>query len=169
MRLWYPSLNGSRSGPIAKTTGPRSKPSSTSSKATSSSWTRWGEPGDSLGYGTEQIARTLQAVANHGRFLVAERGVELAGFVVGIVLGTTPDDELEVVPTTRGRIEELYVHSQHRGAGIGRALMAQIEAWPRSEPCDVINVEVFAPNERARRFYERFGYIARDIDYVKVL
>jgi GNAT superfamily N-acetyltransferase len=121
------------------------------------------------GYGAEQTARTLRAVADRGKFLVAERGIELAGFVVAIVRETTSDDELEVVPTRRGRIEELYVHSDHRGTGIGRALMAEVEAWLRSEACDVLSVEVFAPNERARRFYEHLGYVPRDIDHIKVL
>ena len=121
------------------------------------------------GYGETQAARTLRKIADRGGFLVAETRGEIVGFVVGIVRATTPEDELEVVPTTRGRVEELYVRSSDRGAGIGRALMAEIETWFRSEGCDVVNVEVFAPNDGARRFYRRLGYVPRDIDHIKVL
>jgi GNAT superfamily N-acetyltransferase len=121
------------------------------------------------GYGATQITRSLRAVANHGRFLVAEIRGEIAGFVVGTVRVTTPDEELEAPPTKRGRVEELYVRSGHRSSGVGQSLMSEIEKWFRTEGCDVLRVEVFAPNDRARKFYERLGYVPRDIDQIKLL
>jgi ribosomal protein S18 acetylase RimI-like enzyme len=37
------------------------------------------------------------------------------------------------------------------------------------ELVDALRVEVFAPNDRARKFYERLGYVPRDIDQIKLL
>lgn len=120
------------------------------------------------GYGATQTTRTLRAVANHGRFLVAEIRGEIAGFVVGTVRNDA-EEELEAPPTKRGRVEELYVRSGHRSSGVGRSLMSEIEEWFRTEGCDVLRAAVFAPNDRARKFYERLGYIPRDIDQIKML
>jgi ribosomal protein S18 acetylase RimI-like enzyme len=121
------------------------------------------------GYGAAIAAETLRAVANGGRWLVAEANGAVVGFVVGTLHHTTADDEWEVVPTPRGRVDELYVQPQHRRRGIGRNLMANVEKWLREQGCEIVRVEVFAPNESARDFYEALGYAPRDIDHLKVL
>ena len=93
----------------------------------------------------------------------------VVGFIVGSVHETTPEDEFEVTPAKRGRVAELYVQPQHRGRGIARKLMAEIETWCRGQGCQMVRVEVFAPNEHARSFYEGLGYLPRYIDHLKQL
>lgn len=55
-----------------------------------------------------------------------------------------------------GWIEQLYVHSAHVGAGLGRALLAQaLHTLPRP-----LRLYTFQANAQARAFYERHGFVA---------
>ena len=122
------------------------------------------------GYGAAGVtAQRLRVVADRGRWLVAEVDGTVVGFVVGSVHETTPEDELEVVSAKRGRVAELYVQPHYRRRGIARNLMAEIETWCRGQGCQMVQVEVFAPNEQARSFYEQLGYLTRYIDHLKQL
>jgi GNAT superfamily N-acetyltransferase len=47
--------------------------------------------------------------------------------------------------------------------------MAEIEKWCRGQGSQMVQVEVFAPNEHARSFYEQLGYLPRYIDHLKQL
>lgn len=85
------------------------------------------------------------------------------------ISATTPEQELEVVPGTWGRITELFVRAPFRGQGIGTALMARAEAFCRDRRCATLRVEVFAPNQAAHRFSRQLGYADRDIDLMKPL
>jgi ribosomal protein S18 acetylase RimI-like enzyme len=55
-------------------------------------------------------------------------------------------------------MEDLYVHPDWRGQGIGTALLRQCEAVVRARGCDRIGLSVGVHNHRARRLYERLGY-----------
>ena len=52
----------------------------------------------------------------------------------------------------------LMVAHDHRGRGIGRALMEAAEAWARSAGVRKIELHVFPHNEAAIALYERLGY-----------
>lgn len=81
---------------------------------------------------------------------VAEVANEIAGFVM------VSGDE----------IEQVYVAAAHRGAGVADALMADAEARIRSAGHGVAWLAVVAGNARARRFYERRGWLdTGPIDY----
>jgi ribosomal protein S18 acetylase RimI-like enzyme len=75
--------------------------------------------------------------------IVAEVAGEIAGFVM------TSGDELE----------QIYVAAKYRGAGIANALIAESERLIRAAGYDRAWLAVVAGNERARRFYERSGWI----------
>jgi ribosomal protein S18 acetylase RimI-like enzyme len=47
--------------------------------------------------------------------------------------------------------------------------MEHVESYFRAQGCDVVKVEVFAPNAPARSLYEKSGYVWRDIDTIKKL
>ena len=79
-------------------------------------------------------------------FLVAEQH----GQVVGTVLGGYDG--------FRGWVYHLAVASEHRRAGIGRALMQQIEGRLRALGCPKINLQIRAHNSDVRAFYERLGW-----------
>ena len=53
------------------------------------------------------------------------------------------------------------------GNGIGKLLLKKIEEYFKSIDCKRINIEVFGPNKRGLNFYEKNGYIIRDIIVAK--
>lgn len=91
---------------------------------------------------------------NRGRMsrAVAERRVVVAEDQ-GVLLGVGEWGVYEGVPV----IWKLYVHPQHRGAGIGPQL---IDAMVGEVPGEKgrVRVETFAVNRRAVDFYERVGF-----------
>jgi GNAT superfamily N-acetyltransferase len=58
----------------------------------------------------------------------------------------------------RAEITGLVVDSRHRGAGTGRLLVEQGEAWARARGFEAIGVRSNVMRERAHVFYERLGY-----------
>lgn len=67
--------------------------------------------------------------------------------------GVTPDPYLADART--GRIRHLYVARAHRRRGIGRLLLAELEARAR-DAFDVLRLRTETPE--ASRFYESIGY-----------
>jgi GNAT superfamily N-acetyltransferase len=63
----------------------------------------------------------------------------------------------------------LTVSGESEGQGAGRALLEAAEAWARSRGVEMITLHVFVGNERARAVYERQGYAAETLRYVKWL
>ncbi|RLM52117.1 MULTISPECIES: GNAT family N-acetyltransferase [unclassified Halorubrum] len=57
-----------------------------------------------------------------------------------------------------GEIDWLHVHPDHRGSGIGSALLERVESALRSADVDRIEARVLADNEAGTEFYEREGY-----------
>jgi len=78
-----------------------------------------------------------------GDTVVAEVDGTVAGFVM--VVG----DE----------VEQVYVSSAHRGTGVARALLAEAERFVRANGHERAWLAVVAGNARARRFYERSGWV----------
>ncbi|MGW6576897.1 N-acetyltransferase family protein [Streptomyces sp. NPDC054945] len=79
--------------------------------------------------------------------------VDTAGSVVGWAC-------LGPARTTGGELYTLYVRPSLIGSGIGRALVQDVHANARARGFDSVLLWVFADNARARRFYERAGYVA---------
>ena len=87
----------------------------------------------------------LRAALADGALLVAERGDEL--------IGVADLGAWEAEPV----IWKLYVRAEHRGHGIGRALVrAALAEVPR--PASRVILEHFAGNEGAAAFYAREGF-----------
>ena len=55
-------------------------------------------------------------------------------------------------------IHDLAVLPQHRGRGIGRALLEAAERHARAKGCCKLTLEVQDDNTRARNLYRRFGF-----------
>jgi GNAT superfamily N-acetyltransferase len=81
----------------------------------------------------ERIGDTIVAVADG----------EIAGFVM------LDGDE----------VEQVYVAARYRGRGVADALMADAERRTREAGFDRAWLAVVAGNDRARRFYERRGWV----------
>lgn len=80
--------------------------------------------------------------------------VEADGKLVGYAL-------VERRRTSRiGRLTSIAVSPDAAGGGIGRRLLAAVEAGAAEQGCDRLRLEVRADNARARAIYDRSGYRA---------
>jgi GNAT superfamily N-acetyltransferase len=92
----------------------------------------------------------------HGIMLIAED----AGAAVGWAFAYDETAEVFVIEAERrhGFLAELFVMSQARGKGLGRALIEGCEAWARGRGHKLLTVGVLAKNPSAIRAYEDAGY-----------
>jgi GNAT superfamily N-acetyltransferase len=58
----------------------------------------------------------------------------------------------------QAEIAGLVVDEEHRGRGIGPALLRRAEAWARERGCAVLRVRSNVVRERAHGFYRREGF-----------
>ncbi len=86
--------------------------------------------------------------------VVAESQGQLVGLAVG---------RITLLPAffrqrRRGYIQDVYTREGYRGQGIGRAMLARIEAWLRRQGVRRVELTVAAGNPQAEAFWERAGY-----------
>lgn len=123
-------------------------------------------PGANEAYAKRMINETSQ---KKGVIFVAEEDKQIIGFIAGIIQRQTEDILQLQIPSTPGRVIELYVKPKYRGKNIGKTLMQKMEQYYRGKECDIINIEVFQPNKNAHIFYKKLGYSDRIIDLIKIL
>ncbi|WP_199546202.1 GNAT family N-acetyltransferase [Streptomyces sp. N35] len=86
--------------------------------------------------------------------LVAERDGRIVGFSG---FGPTRDDDQAAGAS---QVYAIYVHPEKIGTGAGRALMHATLDRCRAAGAPSVCLWVLTHNERARRFYERAGFVA---------
>ena len=124
-------------------------------------------------YGRLYTNETLEKIKkNKGEIYLAEIEVtkgnkKIIGCIAGMIKKPTKMDNIDHFPIIRGRILELFVEQDIRGKNVGTLLMKEMEKYFKKNKCNIIKVEVFKPNVRAHRFYEKCGYEERLIDMVK--
>ncbi len=59
--------------------------------------------------------------------------------------------------------------AEAEGQGVGRVLLEAAEDWAREQKLQMLSLNVFAGNARARHVYERLGYTPETLRYVKPL
>lgn len=120
-------------------------------------------------YGRQYVETLLLPILAEleGKMFVAER----EGAVAGVIAGTIepPSKDPGVMRTKTGCVRELYVAEEHRRQGIAQKLMDTMERHFKNNGCEAVMLEVFAPNQLARAFYEKVGYVDRDIKMLKLL
>jgi len=114
------------------------------------------------------IDRTIRSIEEGlarlvDRFLIAEVGGQPQGFIRLIASVDYFDDK----PV--GYIADVAVAATAEGQGIGRALMSAAEQWAESHHLGLLELHVFANNWRSIEFYEKLGYQAEVVKYVKLL
>ena len=97
------------------------------------------------------------AILNEGGALfLAEHDGDLVGYAIcereegGSPTWEWPPDLLAIV--------DFVVLPEHRGKGVGDRLMQAVEEEARERGVAALDLNVAAPNEVARRFYERHGF-----------
>jgi ribosomal protein S18 acetylase RimI-like enzyme len=109
--------------------------------------------------------RILDSIGQHiadGNLLVARSGGAIVGFVMFSI-----ERRLYAVSTTRGIVRNLHVLPEHRGEGIGSALLAAAEADLAAAGAERVGLEALVGNADARRFYEANGYTPHRIEFEK--
>lgn len=109
---------------------------------------------DTLERRTETWQRWL---AGDGVVTVAESG----GQVVGIAFGSAGRQVGDHQPVRDRELYLLYVLAAHHGTGVGQALLDAVLA-----PGTPAQLWVAEDNPRARRFYERNGFVADGVCFV---
>jgi GNAT superfamily N-acetyltransferase len=75
---------------------------------------------------------------------------------LGVAYATTLTDYF--TQEAHGHLAILAVAEAGEGRGVGRALMATIEAWAVGRGYRLLTLNVFEENKRARNLYERNGF-----------
>ena len=92
-----------------------------------------------------------------GRILIARQGSDIVGMV----------NLLFTVSTALGArvalLEDMVVHSEFRGSGIGSALLQYAIAFARSVGCQRITLLTDRTNVLAQRFYQRHGFVLSEM------
>jgi N-acetylglutamate synthase-like GNAT family acetyltransferase len=121
---------------------------------------------DQLGYPTS--ATTVESRLER-LCIVGDRVVvaELDGLVVGLA-------HLQVAPTIEcdrpaAKIGALVVDEAHRGRGVGRALVEEMEAEARRRECEVLFLTTSERRADAHAFYERVGLEQTGRRYARTL
>lgn len=66
-------------------------------------------------------------------------------------------------------IADLVVADSAEGQGVGAALIEAGEAWARTQGYTLLSLNVFVRNSRARAVYEKVGFEADTLRYLKTL
>jgi len=101
-----------------------------------------------------EVERILAATDEILRVVDDERG--LVGLVHALLYDTPPIPAM--TPSRRAHVDSLVVRDDRRRAGVGRALMADVDAWARGKGASEVVLTVWAGNEPALRFYESLGF-----------
>lgn len=84
--------------------------------------------------------------------------VEPGAAPVGYLVATTPDLPLPDIDERDLEIRRIYVLHRFQGQGLGRQLMAQVDAAARAAGMRRLLLGVYSRNAAALAFYERQGF-----------
>jgi ribosomal protein S18 acetylase RimI-like enzyme len=123
------------------------------------------------GYGQKYFkAMMVNIKKNKGILLLAEQEKKIVGFAVGTIGLPSYTEQLGHNKKNKiGRLDELFIEKNFRGKGVGLQLINAVEDYFRKKKCNIVRVEVFSPNQSARKFYEKFGYQEESVELVKSL
>jgi len=99
-----------------------------------------------------------------GTVLVAERDGEVIGVCQLIVFR-----HLQASGGLCAEIESVHVHPDHRGSGVGTALLREAVARARALGCYRVQLTSNARREDAHRFYERLGFSPTHVGFKMLL
>ena len=95
----------------------------------------------------EGLARTREIMADPEQFY---RVAELNGQIVGFISGWIRDDD-------QGELA-IYTEKSMHGTGLATDLMNQLDEFWRAKQVKIVRLRVADYNERAIKFYEKFGF-----------
>ena len=87
--------------------------------------------------------------------------------IAGYVERYSDRDKLDYACPKKGIIAELIVAKNSRKDGVGTKLLSKMEEYFKTIGCEYIQIDVFAYNENAKKFYYNKGYDDRMITVFK--
>jgi GNAT superfamily N-acetyltransferase len=107
-----------------------------------------------LGYasGEPAIEAGIVSLGSTERVIVAEEGGEMLGFASGAVVPFFHDR------SRRLRLTAIAVSPAHRGHGIARGLVAELERWGRELGCSLVEVTSAEHRSDAHAAYRALGF-----------
>ena len=114
----------------------------------------------------ECSARALILGGEYGVLVAEENGV-----VIGELIYKITAREADAFYKARKwlYIDDLCVCEEARGSGVAVALQEEAERIAREEGCDALELNCWAFNTRAEKFYEKMGYVRQKSEYEKIL
>jgi ribosomal protein S18 acetylase RimI-like enzyme len=106
------------------------------------------------------MMEAIESASDDNEVVIAERD----GMPVGCLHILVIKDFFGV---SHGHISVLSTTVAAEGTGVGRALIDFAEDWTRRRGLSLMTLNVFAGNERARRFYDRTGFEVEMMKYAK--
>jgi ribosomal protein S18 acetylase RimI-like enzyme len=106
------------------------------------------------------VVEAVRAGRDDDQVFIAERGGDPVGCLHIYA-------EADFFGLRHAHISVIATSAEAEGSGVGRALMAHAERWARDRGLTLLTLNVFAANARARRFYERAGYVPEIVKYAK--
>ncbi len=113
---------------------------------------------------TQSLRAALALLPATSALLIAE---DETGAPLGFVHLTTRSDYFTAVDYAY--VSEIAVAAEGEGRGVGRGLMAAAAEWGRQRGLEQLVLDVFAGNQRARRFYAQLGFQEDVVRCVKEL
>ncbi len=94
---------------------------------------------------------------------------EAHGQVVGYLYASIEPRNWKELRERAGFVHDILVTEESRGAGAAQSLMEQAFAWMRQQNAPRVLLWTAAPNDRARRLFERLGFRPTMVEMTKEL
>lgn len=107
--------------------------------------------------------------SGQGKIFVAVDNEKVMGMIAGFVQTYDERDKLDYSCPKKGFVAELIVSKNARSGGIGTKLLNKMEEYFKSINCEYCQIDVFASNENAKKFYQKKGYQDRMVTMFKKL
>jgi ribosomal protein S18 acetylase RimI-like enzyme len=120
----------------------------------------WRTAGSIAAADAAAMEAAIEAGTGDNEVLIAERGGTPAGCLHILVMK-------DFFGVRHSHVSVLSITAEAEGTGVGRALIAYAEGWTRQRGLSLMTLNVFAGNERARRFYDRAGFEMEMLKYAK--
>ena len=104
---------------------------------------------------------------NQGKIFIYINQNKVLGMIAGYVERYDDKDTLVYACPKKAIVAELVVSKKSREEGIGTKLLCAMENYFKSISCEFVQIDVFAYNENAKRFYSKNGYEDRMITMFK--
>jgi ribosomal protein S18 acetylase RimI-like enzyme len=120
----------------------------------------WRTPDSIANADAGAMMEAIEAGRDDNQVVIAERSGVPAGCLHILVMK-------DFFGVRHGHVSVLSTTAEAEGTGVARALMAFAEQWTTARGLSLMTLNVFAGNDRARRFYDRMGFEVEMMKYAK--